>query len=176
MLPSLFSRACSHSLLWVYFDFPNIFVHTKLFVSFHDDMWFRGCSIFRCSLINPPRVSQKFMFIFDFLNCMMIKWCLNEHSRMFYVQVFTRRLPTMRDQNRDSLAQIIFTHSKRFPDLKENDPIQNDDQDLQRNVSIICLSRELEATILEFMIECHSVSQIWRKNISIQSVKYEEKI
>jgi len=66
----------------------------------------------------------------------------------------------MRDQNRDSLAQIIFFSFKKIPDLKENDPIQNDDQDLQRNVSIICLSRELEATILEFMMKCHSVSQI----------------
>ena len=26
---------------------------------------------------------------------------------------------------------------------------------LQKNVSIICLSRELEATILEFTMECH---------------------
>ena len=133
--------SCTLSFLWVF-----------MMIRGFEDVLFSG--VHWLTLPEFPKSSCLFL--------MMIKWCLNEHSRMFCFQVFTRRLPTMRDQNRDSLAQIIFFSFKKIPDLKENYPIQNDDQDLQRNVSIICLSRELEATILEFMMKCHSVSQIWR--------------
>ena len=45
---------------------------------------------------------------------------------------------------------------------------------LQKNVSIICLSRELEATILEFMMECHTGHSFEEETLSLKDPLFEE--
>jgi len=45
---------------------------------------------------------------------------------------------------------------------------------LQKNVSIICLSRELEATILEFMMECHMGHSFEEETFPFKDPLFEE--